>query len=145
FWGGNKSDVGTLKHLVTQHTLAVERKGIDTVVEPNCIHLFLATNEDWVWPVGAHERRAVILAVTTERPRSYFDALWAEIESPMFHPALLAWLQAREIDYAAPRAGLDTEALHDNQDLTGDRSEERRGGRGRMVRWRACTCCINRT
>lgn len=119
-WGGNKSDIGTLKHLVTQRTITIERKGIDTVTELNCIHLFLATNEDWVWPAGANERRGVILDVTTERPRSYFEALVAEIRAPLFLPALLAWLQAREIDYAALRAGLDTEALHDQQDLTGD-------------------------
>src|SRR5690606_41847889 len=64
-WCGNKSDIGTLKHLVTQRTITIERKGIDTVTELNCIHLFLATNEDWVWPAGATERRGVILDVTT--------------------------------------------------------------------------------
>lgn len=121
-WGGNRQDIGTLKKLVTQDTINIERKGIDKVTEPNCIHLFLATNEDWVWPAGDRERRGVILDLQREIPHAdpYWERLWAEVESPAFAPALLAFLQQRQINYMRLRTVLDTQALRDQQDMSAD-------------------------
>lgn len=119
-WGGHREDVGILKHIVTQREVPVQRKGLDTVSEPNFLHLFMATNEDWVWPAGKKERRGVILDVGTVRPQTYFDALWAEIHSPGFAPALLAVLLARRVDYSRLRGGLNTKALREQMALSAD-------------------------
>ena len=62
-WAGNKKDIGALRRLVTERTQMVERKYRDAVMESNSIHLFMATNEDWVWPVSFRERRGFVLDV----------------------------------------------------------------------------------
>jgi hypothetical protein len=74
-WAGNKQDAGALKRLVTERTLTIERKFMDAVSEPNCLHLFMATNERWVWPAGMHERRGFILKVPKVpwATQDYFD------------------------------------------------------------------------
>jgi hypothetical protein len=79
-WAGNKQDSGALKRLVTERTLTIERKFHDAVAEPNCLHLFMATNERWVWPAGMHERRGFILKIPKYEwaNRAYFDALHEE-------------------------------------------------------------------
>jgi hypothetical protein len=117
-WGGNRQDIGVLKHFVTQRTIPIQYKGIDIMFQPNYAHLFLATNEDWAWPAGNEERRGVILDLHRRMPPAYFEALWAEVEAPQFGPALLAFLQARTIDYARLRLGLDTEGLRQQKELT---------------------------
>ncbi len=117
-WGGNKTDIGVLKHLVTQRTIAVTPKGIDTMTQPNYLHLFLATNEDWAWPAGNLERRGVVLDLQKRSSVGYFDKLWAEVQSPTFAPALLTYLQNRPVDLARLRFGLDTEGLMEQKELT---------------------------
>lgn len=79
-WAGNKQEVGALRRLVTERTLSIERKGIDVASEPNCVHLFMATNEDWVWPASLKERRGFILDVE-QKPwatRDYFTDIYHE-------------------------------------------------------------------
>lgn len=117
-WGGNKTDIGVLKHMVTQRTIPIQPKGIDTMFQPNYLHLFLATNEDWAWPAGNMERRGVVLDLTKRQSVGYFEALWREVQAPTFAPALLAYLQRREVDLVRLRQGLDTEGLREQKELT---------------------------
>lgn len=98
-WAGNKQDLGALKRLVTERSLTIERKYLDAVAEPNCIHLFMATNEDWVWPAGLRERRGFILDVDkkpwAESPE-YFGGIHDEWENGG-HAAFLAFCQQRVV------------------------------------------------
>lgn len=119
-WGGNKQDAGTLKRLATQDTFAITRKHKDTVNEPNCVHLFMATNAKWVWPAGSDERRLVMLDVGKKQSADYYTALFAEVESPGFGAALLAFLMTRAYDERRLRRGLDTKALAEQKDLSAD-------------------------
>src|SRR5262249_40396663 len=50
---------GELKRLITEDTIRVEGKGKARVTVPNRLHVMLASNNDWVIPAGAHERRFV--------------------------------------------------------------------------------------
>jgi hypothetical protein len=117
-WGGNRQDIGTLKRLVTERTIVIERKGLDVVEERNCIHLFMATNDQWIWPAGAQERRGVILDVTVKRSPAYFDKLWTEVDDPKAQRALLGYLLARDVSAGRWRGMLDTDALQHQQYLT---------------------------
>lgn len=83
FWAGNKASIGALKRLITEPTLTIERKGIDAVEEPNYIHLFMATNEDWAIPAGLDERRFLALKVppTHKQDTAYFAALEHELKT----------------------------------------------------------------
>jgi hypothetical protein len=97
-WGGSKKDAGELKRLVTEQTIHVNRKHINQTEEPNCIHLFLATNEDWVWPVSLKERRAFVLDVELKafQTQQYFFDLREEWETGG-NAAFLALCQQRHI------------------------------------------------
>lgn len=57
FWAGDERDHGALKRLITEPTLMIERKGIDSIQEKNCVHLFIASNEEWAIPAMLKERR----------------------------------------------------------------------------------------
>lgn len=66
-WPGDKAGQGTLKRLVTEPTLAVERKGVDVITVKNVIHLILASNEHWIVPAGLDDRRFLVLDAAQAR------------------------------------------------------------------------------
>ena len=83
YWAGDKKAESSLKRLITEPSLLIERKGIDAHMENNFTHLILATNNDWSFPAGTDERRVFALQVSDERKQEhgYFGALVAELES----------------------------------------------------------------
>ena len=118
-WAGSKKELGSLKRLITEPTLQIERKGIDSATEPNFVHLFTATNEDWAAPAGFHERRWFVLEVNEGRARdfAYFEA----IDGEMRHggrAALLAFLQGRDLTNFNARQVPTTAALVVQQEHT---------------------------
>jgi hypothetical protein len=82
-WGGDKSQEGALKSLITDETLSVERKYLPKFDVRNCCHLMMASNNDWVAPVGLDDRRFVILDVSNERQGdfAYFRRLRDQIKN----------------------------------------------------------------
>lgn len=70
-WPGDKAGIGTLKRLVTEPTLAVERKGVDIVTVKNVVHLLLASNEHWVVPAGLDDRRFLVLDAGAHKVGDY--------------------------------------------------------------------------
>lgn len=83
FWAGDKREIGSLKRLISEPTLRVTRKGIDSVHEDNCVHLFMAANEDWTYPAAPGERRAFALNVNPLRKGdfAYFTRLAAHMKA----------------------------------------------------------------
>lgn len=63
FYAGDKRHISKLKAIVTEETLTIEMKGVDVENSPNFIHLIMASNEDWVVPTDADNRRFMILDV----------------------------------------------------------------------------------
>jgi len=61
-----KSETGALKNLITERTLTIEPKGKDSIVLKNCLHLCMATNNDWVLPMGEDSRRFFINEVDSK-------------------------------------------------------------------------------
>ncbi len=82
-WGGNKAVVGTLKALITEEEIQVERKGVPRFVIKNHMHIIVSTNEKWAVPVGLSDRRFVILNCSEARRNdpAYFEPLRAEIDN----------------------------------------------------------------
>ena len=64
FWAGDKQGEGTLKALITERTLMIEPKGVDSFQMPNRLKILMATNNDWVVPASADERRYFVLDVS---------------------------------------------------------------------------------
>jgi hypothetical protein len=99
FWGGDIKEVGELKRLITEPTLTIEPKAVDTFQMPNCLHIILASNEDWVIPASQDARRFAVMDVSPKRigDRTYFKKLWADVggsgTAAMLHDLLSMDLQ----------------------------------------------------
>jgi hypothetical protein len=118
-WAGIKTSLGAVKRIITEPTLAIERKGIDLVPERNCVHLFMATNEDWAIPAASGERRFFALNVspTKAKDQTYFAPINAEIAGDGT-AAFLAYLLAYPTSAAEVRAVPMTDELRTQQELT---------------------------
>lgn len=82
-YAGDKKHESTLKSLITEETIAIERKGFDTEASRNCLHIIMASNEAWVVPAGEFERRFFVLDVGSERMQdtAYFGELNRSLEA----------------------------------------------------------------
>lgn len=76
-WGGDKALEGALKTLITDTNLPCERKGIDTYSVKNCTHVLVASNNEWIVPVGEDDRRFFVLDVSSkyQNDHAYFKRL----------------------------------------------------------------------
>ena len=63
FWAGDKQGEAVLKHLITEPTMIIERKGQNVEQLPNRLHMLMASNSEWVIPAGLDERRFLVLIV----------------------------------------------------------------------------------
>ncbi len=83
FWAGDKTGEGILKGLITEPTIRIEPKGIDSFGVKNHVNLIVASNNDWVIPAAPDERRFFVLEVSDERKQDheYFKTLQAEMEN----------------------------------------------------------------
>jgi hypothetical protein len=60
-WGGDKTNEGILKTMISEERRVVEIKGKDAFEVDNCTAYGICSNNDWVVPVGRAERRFLIL------------------------------------------------------------------------------------
>ncbi len=82
FFAGDKRHESILKTLVTEEQMAIEAKGIDVEMAPNCIHLIMASNDLHVIPAGGDERRFFVVDVGDAEKQNtpYFRAIKAQME-----------------------------------------------------------------
>jgi len=116
-WGGNRQAAGKLKGLVTEKTIVTERKGIDAVTMRNMVHLFIASNEDWVIPAGPESRRWFVLEVNDSKvgDHEYFGRLkdWLDDNKE----AVLHFLLNRKYDPSNLRRAPETKALKNQRNM----------------------------
>ena len=112
----SNSNEGVLKALVTEESMLVEAKGIDSTVERNYLHVIMASNEEWVVPVGLDDRRFVMLDVSDEHvmDAGYWAALNAQLRNGGYE-ALLHTLLTRNLEGFDPRTRPQTDALQDQK------------------------------
>jgi hypothetical protein len=81
FFAGDRSHEGVLKALITEPTILVEMKGIDSFQAPNRMKIILTSNADWVVPAGKDARRFFVLDVSAAKKQDgkYFQALVAQM------------------------------------------------------------------
>ncbi len=103
-WGGDKQQEGSLKSLITDEDLPIERKYIPRFRVRNCCHLIMASNNDWVAPIGLDDRRFVVLDANEDRKddTSYFAALAKQCKNGGAE-ALVHYLLERDISAFEPR------------------------------------------
>lgn len=123
-WAGDKSAQGILKDLITDPVISIEYKGREAIVIPNFTRVLFTSNEDWVVPAGARDRRFTVLDVSDARiqDHKYFSELWRQLEANDGggFKALMAFLLEYEIDEAFLRRTLQTEELVEQKLLTLD-------------------------
>ena len=113
----DKSAEGTLKRVITEPTLTIEPKGRDVMEEPNRVHAMLASNEDWVIPAGAHERRFQMqdVASSHRQDASWFAPIYEQLRNGGYE-AMLFDLMERDLGDWHPRQIVRTAALADQQE-----------------------------
>jgi hypothetical protein len=97
FFSGDKSHEGTLKALITEKFLTVERKGIDAIQQPNYLKVFMATNSQWAIPATSDERRYFVSDMETRQNRAYYAELSAAMEDKSVQSAFLYAMLNRDI------------------------------------------------
>lgn len=82
-WGGEKSNEGTLKAMITDQYSPVEHKGKDIFMVKNYKHLIVGSNESWAVPMGLDDRRFVVLDVSDryKEDQNYFKAIREELKT----------------------------------------------------------------
>lgn len=80
---GDKGAESRLKGLITEPDLTIEGKGENLVTEPNHLHVVMASNEDWVVPAQADERRYAVFDVASDhqQDRAYFEAMADQLDN----------------------------------------------------------------
>ena len=63
----DKAKQAIIKGLITEPTLAIEKKGIDVRKGVNRLHIYMATNEDFAAPMTTDERRWFVTSVSPRR------------------------------------------------------------------------------
>jgi hypothetical protein len=89
-WAGGKAGLGSLKRMITEETLAIERKGVDTMVVKNRMHMMVASNEDWFVPVGFDNRRFAVFSTTNDRQNDF--KFFAAVKKELFEQGGLSAL-----------------------------------------------------
>lgn len=104
-WGGNKSEVGVLKAMITDKHQAIEQKGIDIVQVRNCKRVVLSSNEDWIAPMDIDDRRFLVVDVIPKFKEDdrYFAKLRLQMEQQDGLNALMYDLQNEDINNWHPR------------------------------------------
>lgn len=115
FYAGDKKHESVLKTLITEDTMVHEQKGIDATIGVNCIHLMMASNDDWVVPAGFDERRFFVLDVGDEHAQdsNYFRDIFHDLEEDGGYESLLHYLQTYDLSNFEVRTVPKTDALRD--------------------------------
>ncbi len=103
-WGGNKSERGKLKAMVTDATLPVEMKGHDIIDVDNYLRLIVSSNEEWPVPIDMDDRRFLVLDVSATYQQN--QVFFAELHQQMDNggrAALMHDLMAVDLTRFAPR------------------------------------------
>lgn len=80
-WGGDKTNEGILKVMISEDKRVIEIKGKDAFEVDNCTGYGICSNNDWVVPVGRQERRFLILRTGSERQGDF--AFWDKMYDVM--------------------------------------------------------------
>lgn len=112
FWAGDKAAEGPLKNIITAPTISLEKKGIDVITVDNFARVFITSNEKWVVPATADERRYVVFEVSEAHRRDYdyFAAMEDELKAGGYARLMDHMLKVDLSDFEV-RDAPDTEGL----------------------------------
>lgn len=112
FYAGDKRHEGVLKGLVTEDTLTIDPKFFKPFTTRNLLHIVMASNDDWVIPASADERRFFVLDVagTHQGDLDYFAAIEQQMQegglAAILHDLLACDLAAFNVRDVPQTSGL---------------------------------------
>lgn len=84
-WAGDRKGEQILKALITEDTFQLERKNYDPIPVKNRLRVMIASNNQWIVPVGTRGRRYAVFDVSdkyadqkTSEHKAYWDPLQAQ-------------------------------------------------------------------
>lgn len=91
FFSGDRQQADVLKGLVTESTMTIERKGVDSITQPNYLKIFMSTNSEYAVPAGRDSRRYFVTDVSSLylKNETYFDALVTDCNNDAVKSAFL--------------------------------------------------------
>jgi Bifunctional DNA primase/polymerase, N-terminal/Family of unknown function (DUF5906)/Primase C terminal 2 (PriCT-2) len=92
YWAGDKKAEGALKNLITEPVLSFEPKGRPIVSGPNMLHVVIASNEDWIVPASADERRFAVFEADSDARKALPEGFFAALDAKMRNGGLAAML-----------------------------------------------------
>jgi hypothetical protein len=123
-WQRSKKDEGTFLRVVTEPTIFIEPKNIDSIEWPNRLHIGIASNKQLIVPAGPHARRWVINTVDNRwslenasqaERNGYFRPLFRQMDEGGGCEAMLFDLLAMDLETWHPRNIVLTDALADQK------------------------------
>lgn len=116
-WGGYKKDDGVLKTMITEPTMVLEAKGIDSIEVRSFCRVIISSNNDWVVPTGRSSRRFLVLDVTDSRvgDSAYFGSIVDQLRGGGY---AALWRHLRYLDLTQlpdPTKVIRTAALRDQK------------------------------
>lgn len=126
YWAGDKKAEGALKNLITEPVLSFEPKGRPIVSGPNMLHVVIASNEDWIVPASADERRFAVFEADAEARKALPQGFFATLDAEMRNGGLAAMLHdLKAIDLGGwhPRSAIPNTAALVEQKVQAFRRE----------------------
>lgn len=119
FFVGDKAGMRVLRALITERVKTVEVKGGAVFQSPNMLHLMMASNERWVVPMIAGERRVAAFDVldTFKGDFYYFKLITDELEQGGY-AAMLDELLHYDLSTFEVRRVPETGALEEQREFT---------------------------
>lgn len=118
-WGGDKVAEGRLKAMITEDKLSIRAMHKDEIYVKSYVRLFVASNEDWVVPVGEGDRRYFVVDCSprykgqTEPGQFFYEfGKWVNAGG---REAVFDFLNRRDISKFNPRIFPKTQARVDMQ------------------------------
>ena len=114
-WAGVHEEAETLKKLITEKTMEIEKKHKDAYKIQNRAHYIIATNNDWAVPTSEDERRYSVFNVSDELRGP--DGKGSIVRNDMINGAkdIAAYLYNLPYDVKAANILYETEELHEQQ------------------------------
>lgn len=117
---------GELKRNITDDTISIEPKGRARFEVPNCLHVMIASNNDWVIPAGESERRFAAQEVSEIhlQDRAWFGPLYKQLREGGYAAMLHDLLQMDLGDWHPRDNVIRTPALAEQQEESLDAFDE---------------------
>lgn len=120
FWAGDKAAEGQLKAIITNKEMHFEAKYRNNILLESHINLIISSNDEWVVPAGAHERRFFVPTLAEKKPdeSGYFQKLrdqWNKGGMAAMLYDLIHHVEFTENDFRQP---LQTDGLKQQTEIT---------------------------